>query len=304
MKGVKYSLPSLNALAAFEAAGRLGGFTRAAEEMRISQPAVTRHIRGLETDLDVVLFEREHNKVRLTDDGMRLWYAVNRGFSDIGEVVRSLKQDREQPPLGFATHAGFGQQWLMPRLASLKEALGGRAINLSIIDGDRELNLGRFDCAIRHGRGRWPGQQAIRLLPEVVVPIVSPRYLEEHPALVDASAADLLTSSLIHMDEGDKPWMTWSTWFRHCGLRLAVRYPTIRFNHYPMVIQEVLSSHGIGLGWRPLIDGMLASGTLIAIGPEVVDRESGWWLCWPQEGDDPDRDRTLAWFQREFTVTV
>ncbi|MCR9255588.1 MAG: LysR substrate-binding domain-containing protein [Alphaproteobacteria bacterium] len=297
---MKHRLPSLNALAAFEAAGRLGGFTRAAEELSISQPAVTRHIRGLEADLGAPLFIRAHNKVSLSDPGLRLWHSVNRCLSDVADVVQAIREDTEAPPLGFATHSGFGQQWLMPRIESLRTALGGRPINLSIMDGDRELNQGNFDCAIRHGGGRWPGQQSVRLMDEVVVPIVSPRYLEAHPDLARATAEDFVTQPLIHMDEGDRPWMTWSVWFRHCGIRLPVRQMPIRFNHYPLVVQEVLAGTGVGLGWRPLVDSMLETGALVAVGPQVTSLESGWWLTWPNGSADPDRDRVLTWLRGEI----
>ena len=300
MAELKHTLPSLNALAVFEAAGRLGGFSHAARDLRISQPAVTRHIRGLEEALGHTLFVRAHNRVTLTESGLRLWHAVNTGLADIATVVEALKRSEEIGPLTFTTHSGFGQQWLMPRLGDLRHALDGRPINLSIVDGSTEFANTDFDVGVRHGAGDWVGQRSVRLFDETVVPVVSARYAEERSDLIGAAPEDLVEETLIHMDEGDRPWMTWSIWFRLCGVRRTPPRALVRFNHYPLVMSEVVAGAGIGLGWRPLIDEMLETGVVVPVGPEVVRPGSGWWLVWPDTQPDEDVDRVLGWFKNQL----
>ncbi len=302
MTEIRHVLPSLNALAVFEAAGRFGGFSRAARELRISQPAVTRHIRGLEEAIGQTLFDRANNKVTLTPAGLRLWHAVNTGFGDIATVVEALRRTEETQPLTFATHAGFGQQWLMPRIEGLRSAMDGRTISLAIIDRDPEFDRGGFDVAIRHGRGTWPGYQSMRLFDEVVLPVASPRLVEERPELSTSQPEDLLGETLIHMDEGDRPWMTWSVWFRLCGVRRTPPPARVRFNHYPSVMHEVLAGAGIGLGWRPLVNAALESGTLVPVGPEVARDGAGWWLVWPDATPDMDVFRVKSWIRDQIVM--
>lgn len=299
MTELRRLVPSLNALAVFEAAGRLGGFSRAGRELRISQPAVTRHVRGLEEAVGQPLFVRSNNRVALTEAGLRLWHAVNTGFGDIAAVVEALRRAEIARPLTFATHAGFGQMWLMPRLEALRTHLDGRTISLSIVDAATELDRSGFDVAVRHGAGQWPGQRAARLFDETVMPVASRGYVEARPHLETAAPADLLAERLIHMDEGDRPWMTWSQWFRLAGVARTPPPAGVRLNHYPLVMSEVMAGAGIGLGWRPLVDPLLESGVLVAVGPDMVREGYGWWLAWPEGAVDGDLDRTLAWFRRE-----
>lgn len=297
---MRYRLPSLNALAVFEAAGRLGGFSRAARELNISQPAVTRHVRGLEAAIGLALFDRGHNRVALTDAGLRLWQAVNAGFGDISSVIDSLRAEEEAGPLIVSTHSGFGQQWLMPRLEGLREALGGRSVSLSIADRVSEYDGSAFDIGVRHGSAALVGTNAMLLVRETVVPVMSARLADARPDLLAVTPEGLVDAPLIHMDEGDRPWMTWAQWFRLAGVRRTPPPARVRLNHYPLVMTEVLAGTGIGLGWRPLIDEMLDSGVVVAAGPEMVRPDWGWWFVWTAGAAVGDVDRAKAWFRDRF----
>lgn len=302
MVEMRHRLPSLNALAVFEAAGRLGGFSRASRELRISQPAVTRHIRGLEAAIGHALFERAHNRVTLTERGLRLWQAVNSGFGDIAAVVDDLRSSEEEAALVFSTHSGFGQQWLMPRLESLRSGLGGRSVSLSIADRSSEFERSEFDIGVRHGFRGDMGAKAILLAGETVIPVISARLAEARPDLLDITPEGLVDAPLIHMDEGDRPWMTWAQWFRLAGVRRTPPPARVRLNHYPLVMSEVLAGTGVGLGWRPLIDEMLDSGVVVAAGPEITRPDWGWWLVWSDRAAAGDVERTTAWFRDRFDM--
>jgi len=300
MLELRHRVPSLNALAVFEAAGRLGGFGRAARALRISQPAVTRHIRGLEAAIGQPLFRRTANGVALNEAGLRLWHAVNTGLTEIGEVVEALRRSDGDRPLVFATHSGFGQQWLLPRMDALRARLDGRTISLAIADAAGDLERSGFDVAVRHGDGAWRAHRSARLHDETVLPVASRGYVEARPGLAEGRPEALLQERLIHMDEGDRPWMTWSGWFLLAGVRRRPAAAAVRLNHYPLVMAEVLAGHGIGLGWRPLVDPWLENGSLVAVGPEVTRRDQGWWLTWPEASPDRDVDRVRAWLETEI----
>lgn len=267
----------LQRLAAFDAAARLGSFTAAAEELGISQPAITRQIRSLEDALGVALFARTANRSELTDAGRRLWGHVAAGFDTIEGGLAELATRADTFVL--AAHPGIAQQWLVPRIDGLRAALGGRELRLQLFDGDTELAHGEYDACIRVGDGGFPGQSARLLFPEVVVPVAAPSVAAEHGLHAASAPAELHHVPLVHMDDGDRPWMTWHDWLGSFGLAFPPQQGRVLFQNYPMVLQQALAGRGVALGWRPLIDDLVDGGALVVVGPEVrADR--GYWVTW------------------------
>ena len=301
MKNLRQRLTNANALVVFESAARLTSFTRAAEELGISQPAVTRHIKAVEAMAGRPLFDRAHNRLGLTPDGHRLWQSTARGFADMAETLDALRGETARQRLVFATHAGFAQQWLMPRFADLCALLGDFDVRLMISDSDRDLDRGDFDLAVRVGAGRWANQGAARLIPEIVFPVASPALLAARSEVQTATPAALLAAPLLHMDEGDKPWLTWRDWFRAQGVAATPPRPDVIYNNYPLVLQEALAGKGVALGWRPLIDAPVAQGGLRPVGPHVEAAAMGYHLTWPDR--EPGRrlaPAVQAWFETKF----
>lgn len=304
MRNLRRSLSNANALVVFEAAARLASFTRAAEELGISQPAVTRHIKAIEESLGFPLFARRHNRLRLTAEGARLWTSVSSGLGEIADTLEALRKEDRRSRLVLASHAGFAQQWLMPRFATLCALLEPFDVRLLISDADSELDRGDFDFAIRLGHGAWPEHASHLLIAETVYPVASPGFLEQRPQLKDAEPEELLSAPLLHMDEGDKAWMTWRGWFNAQGVSASPPRPEVLYNSYPLVLQEVLAGKGVALAWRPLLDLAVEQGALVAIGPEAVSRRTGYFLTWPER--DPSlrlASRLQEWFDREFATT-
>jgi DNA-binding transcriptional LysR family regulator len=301
MSNLRRTVGNADALLVFESAARLGSFTRAAEELGISQPAVTRHVRTVEGAVGRPLFRRDHNRLSLTDAGRRLWSSLAAGFGEIAGTLETLRAEAGGTRLVFAAHAGFAQQWLMPRFSELCALLGGSDVRLMISDSTAELDRGGFDFAVRVGRGDWRDQGSHRLVTERVRPVAAPRLLQARPWLAEAAPADLLAAPLLHMDAGDKPWTTWRGWFRAVGVDAPPPAPGVLYNNYPLVLQEVLAGNGVALGWRPLTDRPLAQGALVPLGPEVETPELGYFLTWPRDDTDPElRARLCAWFDRQF----
>ncbi len=287
-------------LVVFEAAARRGGFTAAARELGMTQPAVTRQVRSLEQALRVDLFRRTSNRSELTEAGRTLLRHVDRGFA---EIERALAALLPRPNVFvLACNPGLAQLWLVPRLEALQAALGDRELRLWLFHRDDELDGGSYDAAIRVGAGRFRGVEATHLFAESVFPIATAALAEQHGLNSQSTAAQLANAPLLHMDDGDRAWLSWGKWFTHFGvapdptpsLRDATIGPHTRilFNNYPMVLQQAVAGRGVALGWRYLVDDLVSSGVLLQVGPELKSG-SGYYITWP-DGPPSDSVRALT----------
>lgn len=287
----------LQRLAVFEAAARLGSFTAAAADLGTTQPAVTRQIRLLEQSLGADLFTRGANTATLTDLGVRLRDHVSAGLDVLEAGLAEMAENAGT--LMLAVNPGLAQQWLLPRLDSLTEAMGELELRLMLFERDEDMTQGGFDAAIRIGNGDFPGQVSHRLFSEVVVPVASPGLASEYGLDQHSSAQEVYQAPFVHMDDGDRPWMTWSQWLGRFGISLRRQPARVLFNSYPLVVQQVLAGRGVGLGWRPLIDDLVASEGLTVVGPEVTSNRS-WYLVWSDSAKTGAVDALRAWFDQQL----
>jgi LysR family transcriptional regulator, glycine cleavage system transcriptional activator len=279
-------------LAVFEAAGRLGSFTAAAAELGMTQPAVTRQIRSLEAAIHAELFRRTSNRSELTDAGRALHLRVSQGFASIEGALADLGHRAEVFVL--ACNPGLAQQWLMPRLEELQAVLGGKELRLWLFDQDAELERGVFDAAVQVGDGSFPNVESRLLFNESVFPVASPGFAKELGLRRTSRPKALLDAPLLHMDDGDRPWMSWSTWFTHHHLSLPRKPGRILFNNYPMVLQQALAGRGVALGWRYLVDDLINDGVLTQVGPEVTSNQ-GYFLTWPRGAQSATIRALMEW---------
>ncbi|MDJ0768668.1 MAG: LysR substrate-binding domain-containing protein [Ilumatobacter sp.] len=292
MRALVERIDRLQRLAVFEAAARTGSFTAAARELGMTQPAVTRQVRALEQRLGAELFRRTSNRSDLTDIGHRLSSHVNAGF----DVIESGLQELADHAGTFvvASHPGIAQQWLVPRIDDLHTALGDLELRLRFFDRDAELEAGDHDVAIRVGAGDFPGQSRHLLFDEVVVPVASPALAAEHGLSESSTAADVYQAPFVHMDDDDRPWMTWADWLGRFGIALRRQPGRVLFNNYPMVLQQALAGRGIALGWRPLIDELVEGDALVVVGPEVRS-DRGYYVTWRAGPPEPPVETLIAW---------
>lgn len=290
MRALIRRVDRLQSLAVFEVAARLGSFTAAGGELGMSQPAVTRQIRALERRLGIDLFVRTANRSELTDAGRRLRDHVITGFDVIEaglvELAELAALDDHAATFVLAAHPGIAQAWVVPRLDEINDVLGDVDLRLWLFDRDAELADGTFDAAIRVGDGTFPGQDAQLLFPEVVVPVAAPAVARAHGLTAESTAADVYRAPFVHMDDGDRPWMTWAGWLDAFGMTLTRAPGRVLFHNYPMVLQRALLGHGVALGWRPLIDEYVDGGALEVVGPEVRS-DRGYYVTWPSGRPTP-----------------
>ena len=207
MRGRRKDLPPLEFLVAFEAAARLGSFTAAAEELNLTQAAISRQIRLLEQNLGRTLFTRAHRAVRLTPEGREFQHTVSLALSHIANAARGLRAVEDHATLTIAADQSVAALWLLPRLEDFRQAHGDIDIRLISSDLEADCLAEEVDLAIIHGDGSWPGFEAELLLEEEVFAVCSPAYLERHGAC--ERPEDLLERVLIDLDDDHWNWINW-----------------------------------------------------------------------------------------------
>lgn len=259
----KYLLPSLSQLHTFEAVSRRMSFTAAADELCLTQSAVSRQVKSLETELGCTLFLRKHRAIEMTAEGRQLFDAVTRGLDEIGRAVSELRASVRMSQITVAASVAFSYYWLMPRLERFSERYP--EIDLRILATDQRIDLAveDADVAVLYGEAERQGIITRRLFAERIYPVCSPGWLKDHPGLL--RPADLLDQTLLHLEGGGNIWgaVDWQVWLAEQGVTGKPVRRGIRLNSYPMVLQAAEAGRGVALGWSYITDEMLRTDRLI-----------------------------------------
>lgn len=272
MVALRRSISSFSALASFEAAARLESFTLAAAELGVTQAAVSRQIKLLETELNAPLFLRAHRKVTLTPAGAALAATVTSAFGRMTEMIETIRQPVVPNTVTIGATLAFSHLWLLPRLAAFR--LQHPDINLKLIadDSPTDLRRDKLDAAIRYGQAPFADGRSIASHPEEVFPVCSPRLLER--LHLTPKLADITRLPLVASDTVNPSWLNWRSWAKAAGLGPALATASdrsrLRFNHYTDTLQAAVNGEGVALGWSALISGPLSEGKLVRVGPHSV----------------------------------
>ena len=277
MKELRELIRSAHHLVVFEAAARNQSFTRAARELEVTQPAVSRSIRQLETALNITLFTRGHRSVVLTESGEILHQAVSAGFGRILDTARQLRR-WTQNHVTLLTSAAVANFWLMPRLADFHVRHPDIDLRFQVSDKLLDLAEESSSLGVRLGAGSWPGYDCARLAGEEVFPVASPAVAGAFDRPDDPGA--LVAERLIHMDEPFLPSLTWSDWFAAMGEGYHDDGTGLRFNHYVLVLQAAMAGEGIAMGWSHLVEGLIGQGLLARLGSRRWQTKRGFFLVW------------------------
>jgi len=299
-KGVP-RLPSLDLLKGFEAAARLLSFTRAGEELHLTQSAVSRQIKELEEQLGVALFERRHRALGLTEAGRALFPAASQVLQAMRAVTDRLRALSAQRSLAVTTTNSFAALWLIPRLARFTRAHPGVDVRIAADTRVQDLEREGLDLAIRHGPASLAGPQAVRLFGERVFPVCSPKLLAD-PKRPLRQPADLRHHVLLQYDDPDgrHPWLHWKTWLeveRLSDLRPA---GSLLFSGYEQIIPAAIAGNGVALGRSPLVREALASGELVAPFKRSADPARAYFaIVSKHAAARPEVADFLAWLRAE-----
>jgi DNA-binding transcriptional LysR family regulator len=295
MSSFRRLLPSANNLIVFEAAGRHENFTRAAEELGMSQAAVSYAIRALEEQLGVVLFDRVHRAARLTEVGERFHSDVSAGLSRIGRAAEDIRAKGREVNVTLAASTAFASMWMLPRLARLREDLPDIDLRIQTSVRDLDLEEEAIPLGVRGGDpGNWPHYHAAKLAPEVISAVASPAFIEQNgPADTPES---LTRHRLIWLEEPVRQACNWPEWFASSGIAYAPKGRRLAINDYVLVIQAVLAGEGIALGWNHLIEGQVRSGQLVQVGGHALDTGHAFYVVWPRSRElTPSAARVRDW---------
>lgn len=257
------ALPALDLLVGFEAAARHLSFTKAGEELFLTQSAVSRQIKDLEEQLGVALFQRRHRALALTPEGQQFYAAAAQVLVTMRAATDRLRTRTGRQAIALTTTHSFAALWLIPRLAGFTRAHPEADVRITADTRVQDLERDGLDVAIRHGPPSLAGPNAIRLFGERVFPVCSPKLLARKQL---KKPEDLKNHVLLQYDDPDgrHPWLHWKTWLEVAGIADLRPAGTLSFSGYEQIIPAAVAGHGVALGRTPLVRDLLAAKELVA----------------------------------------
>ncbi|MCV0428956.1 MAG: LysR family transcriptional regulator [Roseibium sp.] len=294
-------LPSFSSLLAFDAVARHGTLTRAAQELNVSQPAVSRRLAMLEEDLGCCVVDRGTRPLKLTAEGQELFDVLRSGLARIEAVVERLRDTTAPGTVSVACGSGFAAYWLIPRLPELEQAMPETSIQ--IISQAHTDDKDTADVNIRFGDGDWQGLEVGAVLGEDVFPVASPAYvaLKGGDLTVDALKAERLLGQ--HRDTG--AWYNWETWFDAVGSPVRTKLRTLDFDSYALMVNAALAGQGVCLCWAGLLDVFLESGALVRLTDVSAGSGRGYFVTFREdEAQDSPVRQVADWMiaNRSYTL--
>ena len=278
---MKRRLPSLNGLRAFEAAARHQSFTRAADELSVTQTAISHQIKRLEEQLGQRLFIRRNRRLLLTEAAQELLPAVRTAFDGLNAAVEQLSRSDRSGSLTVSTVISFTTKWLVPRLAGFQAAYPEIDVRITASADLVDFNRDDVDMAIRYGHGDWPGLRVDRLISEDVFPVCSPALMQGPQPL--QRPADLAHHTLLHVTSYQEDWQVWLTAagvdsvdYRH-GLSFDLAFPAL---------QAAIDGVGVALGRSTMVEADIAAGRLVVPFDVTLPLQAAYYVVSPEETAD------------------
>lgn len=268
-------LPPLNAVRAFEAAARHLSFTRAADELNVTQAAVSHQIKGLEETLGLALFRRLNRGLVLTEAGQAYLPPLREALDLVADATARLRQSGGTGLLTVSTMPSFAARWLVPRLPRFQRLHPDVDVRLSSTSQLVDFATQDVDLAIRFGRGAWPGVSAERLMEEDVFPVAAPSVRDGPPPL--RAPQDLRGATLLH----DDFVITWGDWMRAAGVADMDCSRGPSFDDTGHLMQAAAAGHGVALARRVLAADDLAAGRLVRLFDVALPSALAYWVVAP-----------------------
>ena len=272
---MRRSLPSLNALRSFDAAARHQSFTRAAEELCVTQGAVSHQVKALEAELGVKLFNREPRGLVITRAGRDYLVVVRDAFDRIILGAERLVERQRSGAIMVSTSPDFAAKWLVHRLGSFAEAYPEIELNLSATMHDVDFASEDVDLAIRHGKGNWPRLNAVNLCSEELFPVCSPTLLHGKHGL--SRPEDVLQFPLLHLNDR----RDWSRWLEAAAGSSEQLLHGPVLNHASMLIDAAIDGQGIALARTLLAAADVINGRLIRPFSTALPLSRTYWIVCP-----------------------
>jgi LysR family transcriptional regulator, glycine cleavage system transcriptional activator len=286
VKSLRASIPSLNALAVFEAAARHCSLTRAAVELNIAQSAVSRHVANLEAQVGTRLFERIGNKLSLTTNGADLADAMSAALGKIRNTVEAIqRRESQECVLTIACTFAMAHDWVMPRFGTIRQLAPDRQVRLLTSDTYIDFDAAEVDMSIRYGNASdWAGLVSRKLFDEHAFPICAPSLLDKFPGLMRDDPEAWTRAPLLHLTPESRGSVDWTDWFDHLGVPPPADGPI--FSTYTPLLQEAIAGRGVALGWKEIIDPYIANGQLVRLGRREMMSDKSFYIVHRPDGED------------------
>lgn len=292
-------LPTLDFFRGFDAAARHGSFTRAAEELHLTQSALSREIKKLEQEIGTALFERGRRGLELTQAGETLHVTVRNVLREVAQVVAGIRARAGAHRLTVSTTVPFASLWLVPKLARFRSRHPDIEVFVSADNRLIDLERSEVDIVVRFTQAARVPQDAIRLFGERIVPVASPRLVRRTRL---RRPEDLSRHVLLHLEDplARVPWLDWEMWLGAAGVQGVEPSGNLRFSQYDQLLQAAIAGQGIALGRRPLIDHFLESGELVTLFAKRYDVPHAYFaICTTSAHGRPEAAAFLDWIVAE-----
>jgi LysR family glycine cleavage system transcriptional activator len=280
----------LEAFRVFEAAARRLNFTAAAQELGVTQAAVSRRVQGLEAALGAQLFARRGRRLALTPEGARLMARTRAALDHLAEAVESFAPAAR--PLSLAAPGSVSHLWLDAALRRFADARPDIPVRVLTTDAMGELASEAHDVAILYAAGEHPRWRLTPLLPERLAPVASAGYAAAHGLTARTPAARLATLDLIDYEPFNAHWRTLADWFARSGVKPGA--PRILYSTYAMTAEAALRGEGVALGSLALLTRALADGRLVRVGGPVWETGFGYHVGLPRDRAASEAAEALA----------
>lgn len=276
-------LPPLNPLRVFEVVARTLNLTTAAEELNVTQSAVSRQIATLEAYLGVELFRRQRHGVDITRAGRTYAAQVLPAFEQIAAATEALVKGTGDRALRVRTYTTFAAKWLIPRLAEFRRLHPGIEVKITNAVPNVDFDRDKVDVAVQFGDGQWPQTQALFLFHDEIEPVCSPAYLKKHAPNARFPESLLRHPLLVsHYRRTD-----WADWLATTGLTSAANEAMeMTFGTSVLTWQAAIDGLGMAIGQNRLLTAEFEKGLLVRPFDRPVQRDQGYYLVWPKRARD------------------
>lgn len=275
MLGQRKLIPSTSMLMAFEASARNGSFTMAAQELNLTQGAISRQVGALEKQLGVMLFKRVKKSIKLTEAGEIYAIEVAAALKTIRNASLSAMSDTQGKTLNLAILPTFGMRWLMPRFPDFLKKNPQITVNFTSKLSPFDFASEELHCAIHFGHDNWPETQATFLMGEDAVPVAAPSLIL-NPALL--SPHDISKMPLLHLETRPDAW---GQWFEQNGLEPQTDKGMV-LEQFAMVTQAAVAGLGVAMMPQFLIQTELDNGELTILLDVALESDAGYYLVTPK----------------------
>ena len=290
-------LPTLDHLKGFVAAARNLSFTKAGEELCLSQSAISRQVQALEEQLGVSLFQRSTRQLHLTPQGEQLFRSANDLLNRLAGVIDDITASQRRPRVTVSASIGVAALWLVPRLSGFQSQHPEIGVRVSADNRAVDLEAEEVDVAIRYSTPEAAPAGSRKLFEETLVPVVSPALAATLPDGPHLSAANLPSLTLLAFEDGrDYPWLRWDNWLAALERTPAQAKGLLQFNHYDQCIYAALAGQGMALGRAPLITSHLADGRLVPLTPpRPTPGQRAYYLLRSKSAQRPEVEAFAEW---------